>query len=48
MTFDGADNTLSLPDHDDHIHVGFHPLYGTNAKLASSSTPCSSPASGSS
>ena len=28
MTFDGADNTLALPDHYDHIHVGFHPLYG--------------------
>jgi murein DD-endopeptidase MepM/ murein hydrolase activator NlpD len=26
-------NTMSLPDHADHIHVGFHPLYGTNAKL---------------
>ena len=24
---------LSLPDHDDHIHVGFRPLYGANAKL---------------
>ena len=23
MTFDGADNTLSMADHDDHIHVGF-------------------------
>jgi murein DD-endopeptidase MepM/ murein hydrolase activator NlpD len=34
MTYAGADNTLSLPDHADHIHVGFHPLYGTNAKLA--------------
>ncbi len=34
MTFAGADNTLSLPDHADHIHVGFRPLYGTNAKLA--------------
>ena len=33
MTFDGADNTLSLPDHNDHIHVGFQPLYGTDAKL---------------
>jgi Transglycosylase SLT domain/Peptidase family M23 len=33
MTFDGADNTLSLPDHDDHIHVGFRPLYGTNSGL---------------
>ncbi|HEU4976910.1 MAG TPA: peptidoglycan DD-metalloendopeptidase family protein [Baekduia sp.] len=33
MTFAGADNTLSLPDHDDHIHVGFRPLYGTDKKL---------------
>jgi hypothetical protein len=30
MTFDGADNTLSLPDHWNHIHVGWRPLYGTN------------------
>src|SRR4051812_26072597 len=34
MTFDGADNTLSLPDHADHIHVGFRPLYGSNPALA--------------
>ena len=33
MTFDGADNTLALPDHANHIHVGFRPLYGTNSKL---------------
>jgi murein DD-endopeptidase MepM/ murein hydrolase activator NlpD len=33
MTFDGADNTLSLPDHNDHIHVGFQPLFGASAKL---------------
>jgi murein DD-endopeptidase MepM/ murein hydrolase activator NlpD len=33
MTFDGADNTMSLPDHADHIHVGFHPLYGSDSKL---------------
>jgi hypothetical protein len=33
MTFDGADNTLALPDHYDHIHVGFHPLYGDNKTL---------------
>jgi hypothetical protein len=26
-------NTLSLPDHNDHIHVGFQPLFGDNAKL---------------
>src|SRR6185503_12211933 len=25
MTFDGADNTLAMADHNDHIHVGFHP-----------------------
>jgi murein DD-endopeptidase MepM/ murein hydrolase activator NlpD len=28
MTFEGADNTLSMPDHADHIHVGFQPLEG--------------------
>ena len=33
MTFKGTDNTLALADHNDHIHVGFHPLYGTNGKL---------------
>jgi murein DD-endopeptidase MepM/ murein hydrolase activator NlpD len=33
MTFPGTDNTLSLPDHYDHIHVGFRPLFGSNAKL---------------
>jgi hypothetical protein len=33
MTFDGADNTLALPDHNDHIHVGFRPLYGSDSKL---------------
>jgi hypothetical protein len=34
MTFDGADNTLSMADHADHIHVGFKPMFGTNTKLA--------------
>ena len=33
MTFEGTDNTLALPDHNDHIHVGFEPLYGANSKL---------------
>jgi murein DD-endopeptidase MepM/ murein hydrolase activator NlpD len=33
MTFQGADNTLALPDHYDHIHVGFRPLFGANAKV---------------
>ncbi|MEA2190964.1 MAG: hypothetical protein QOI73_1085, partial [Solirubrobacteraceae bacterium] len=27
MTYAGADNTLALPDHADHIHVGFRPQY---------------------
>jgi hypothetical protein len=26
-------NTMALPDHADHIHVGFHPLFGDNKKL---------------
>ena len=34
MTFDGADNTLAMGDHADHIHVGWKPLYGTNSKAA--------------
>jgi hypothetical protein len=25
-------NTMSLPDHYNHIHVGFHPLFGDNSK----------------
>jgi hypothetical protein len=34
MTYDGADNTLSMPDHADHIHIGFQPLFGSNSKLS--------------
>jgi murein DD-endopeptidase MepM/ murein hydrolase activator NlpD len=34
MDFPDADNTLVLSDHDDHIHVGFTPQYGTNTKLS--------------
>jgi hypothetical protein len=26
-------NTMALPDHNDHIHVGFRPLFGENKKL---------------
>jgi murein DD-endopeptidase MepM/ murein hydrolase activator NlpD len=33
MRYKGTDNTLSLPDHNDHIHVGFRPQFGSNAKL---------------
>ena len=34
MTFEGADNALAMGDHDDHIHIGWKPLYGTNSKAA--------------
>jgi Transglycosylase SLT domain/Peptidase family M23 len=34
MTFDGADNTFAMGDHDDHIHVGWRPLYGQNQRAA--------------
>ena len=34
MEFEGATNTYSMPDHADHIHVGFRPLFGTNSKMA--------------
>jgi hypothetical protein len=34
MTFEGADNTMAMGDHADHIHVGWRPLYGQNAKSA--------------
>jgi murein DD-endopeptidase MepM/ murein hydrolase activator NlpD len=27
MTFEGADNTLAMGDHADHIHVGWHAVY---------------------
>ena len=34
MTFNGADNTLAMADHADHIHVGWRPLYGENKEAA--------------
>ena len=34
MEFEGTDNTLSMADHADHIHVGLQPQYGANSKLA--------------
>ena len=34
MKFEDTDNTLSMADHDDHIHVGFRPQYGSNSKLS--------------
>ena len=33
MTFDGADNTISMADHHDHIHVGWSPMFGADLKL---------------
>ncbi len=43
MTFDGADNTLSLSDHDDHIHVGFRPRGDAGAPLRGPLAPALSP-----
>ena len=34
MKFKDTDNTYAMGDHDDHIHVGWQPMYGTNKKLA--------------
>jgi hypothetical protein len=34
MTFTDADNTLAMSDHDDHIHVGWHPLYGDDRRAS--------------
>jgi hypothetical protein len=34
MRFAGSDNTFAMADHDDHIHVGFQPLYGTNTRAS--------------
>jgi murein DD-endopeptidase MepM/ murein hydrolase activator NlpD len=34
MSFEGTDNTFAMGDHDDHIHVGFRPMYGENSKAA--------------
>jgi murein DD-endopeptidase MepM/ murein hydrolase activator NlpD len=36
MTYPGADNTLAMADHYNHIHVGFHPLFAQSASLAGS------------
>jgi hypothetical protein len=35
MTYKDTDNTLALPDHADHIHVGFHPQYQPGTPEAS-------------
>jgi hypothetical protein len=34
MRFPGADNTMVLSDHHDHIHVGWYPQFGEGGKLA--------------
>ena len=45
MKYADADNTLSMSNHDDHIHVGFYPEARTAAPPARA-TRCSSPSSG--
>jgi len=37
MSFEGTDNTFAMGDHDDHIHVGWRPLYGAGTKASRSS-----------
>jgi len=32
MKYDGADNTLAMADHDDHIHVGYRPTFDPSTK----------------
>jgi hypothetical protein len=36
MSYPGTDNTMAMPDHYNHIHVGFRPLYAQSASLAGS------------
>jgi murein DD-endopeptidase MepM/ murein hydrolase activator NlpD len=36
MTYEGAPNTFAMGDHHDHIHVGFRPAYGTEARTSKS------------
>jgi hypothetical protein len=33
MEYEGTDNTLSMGDHHDHIHVGFQPQFRGDARL---------------
>ncbi len=34
MTFEGTDNTYAMGDHDDHIHVGWRPLFASSSREA--------------
>jgi hypothetical protein len=36
MSYPGADNTLARPDHYNHIHIGFRPVFAQSASLAGS------------
>ncbi len=36
MKYNGAENTLAMGDHDDHIHVGFQPQFDATGKVAES------------
>ena len=49
MKYPGADNTMAMGDHADHIHVGYRPVGDDrrSGRSASSPTRSSSPASGS-
>ena len=43
MTYPGADNTLAMADHYNHIHVGFRPLFAESARLGGSLTSSITP-----
>ncbi len=43
MSYPGTDNTLSMADHYNHIHVGFTPLYAGDARIAGAFSSAISP-----
>jgi hypothetical protein len=44
MSYPGTDNTLAMPDHYNHIHVGFAPVFGGSAQIASATASTLTPA----
>jgi Transglycosylase SLT domain len=43
MSYPGTDNTLSMPDHYNHIHIGFRPIGATDASSAAAFNSTLSP-----
>jgi hypothetical protein len=44
MSYPGTDNTLAMPDHYNHIHVGFAPVFRGAAQIASATASTLTPA----